>query len=133
MPPEDQAMAIALNYSRLIVRVPVGQFNRGFKQSSVSGGIARVSLHEHQTKAELLIEWTVYLHAVIMSKRGQCHMSNPAVLSHKLDGVDVVAKFKFLNETLRPDNLFTEPNKKARYFGSNLTNTTAHDLNVVLH
>ena len=85
MPPEDQVMAIALNYSRLIVRVPVEQFDRGFKQSAVSGGIARVSLHERQAKAELLVELTVYLHAVIMSMRGQCHMSNPAVLSHKLD------------------------------------------------
>ena len=107
------------NKSLKISKNPVECVIGGSKNKSQVQGNSmktRVSAHSHFDHIELMCEVAQYIHMSTMRMRDQQHQSNPAVLSHRLCGVDIVEKS--LNQTLYLNKLFTS--RKNMYFGGML-------------
>jgi hypothetical protein len=113
--PLREAFNDALGRVETVVEQAIG----GIKRSAFAGdrSKSRVSLHSNPEHAKLFFESCARLQMCKMRWRGQFYRSNPAVLSHGIEGVNEARKI--INEYLTSE-LFTVQGRKKAFFGEAL-------------
>jgi hypothetical protein len=119
MPPCQQECAIQYNASLNTLRSSIETNIGSAKRNAMYGDLSkqRISLHTHPEKVEMYNHLSIFLDCAKGIMRGQYHASNPAVLTHGFDGIDVAQKI--INE--ETENLYTVAGYSRGYYGARLS------------